>query len=107
MIVIFDCKTNKIAKIIGTPQEDFKRLGAICSIDTPKEGGEWILGGYEKGSLVIYDTISGNRILHIFDAHTCPIISCKFWKKNKDNIISSDINGNLLIFKINKVNKII
>lgn len=100
MVVTFDLKTNKITQVIGN-YDDYRKYGSVTSVDVSSEG-DTLLVGYEKGGLSIFETFSGAVIKQILGVHQGSVLAAKFWK-GSDRIISSDNQGNLFLFKLQKV----
>jgi WD40 repeat protein len=75
-------------------------LGEVTSLDIINE---YVISGYASGKLMLWELSSGVILKSIFGVHENPIISVKFYQKGRQHFISSDIDGNIYLIKINKV----
>ena len=100
MICVFDGKTQRLIKTLGSSKE--QSYGSVTSLDISKEG-DYIIGGYELGQIVLWDLTSNIPLKNVFGVHEFPIINIKFYKSDKSHAISCDSKGKVYILKINKV----
>jgi Golgi CORVET complex core vacuolar protein 8 len=78
-----------------------KPLNSVICIDI-SDDEQWAVAGYFGGQLSLWDLRSGNCVRssgNIFGSH---VISCKFWKHNKNNVIAADVTGKVVTVEYGK-----
>lgn len=78
-----------------------KSVGSVVSLDI-SDDEQWGAAGYYGGQLSLWDLRSGNCVRSSNNLFTQPVISCKFWKHSKNNIIAADLSGKVATIEYGK-----
>ena len=78
-----------------------KSVGSVICIDI-SDDEQWAIVGYNGGLLCLWDLRSGNCVRSSGNIFNLSIISCKFWKHNKNNVIAADLSGKVALVEYGK-----
>ena len=102
-IRVFDLKTQKEMK----PLLDENQLGQankVTSLDISACGG-FLLSGYKKGQIALWDLLSYKLLKLITDLHTSDVVNAKLYHMDEsENLyaVSAEDSGRVQIIRYNK-----
>ena len=95
-IIVFNSQGQEISTL--TPK---KGLGQVTCIDISSDE-QFAVAGYHFGQLHLWDISKGKSKKSTNTIHKKPVLSVKFWKGIKDNVISGDLSGKVVISEYQK-----
>ena len=120
LVQMFDAKTEEVYDTFNDKSKEFF-ANSVTAIDVHTTRSEYVVIGYEKGQLVLFDATEPKKaIKSINHSHKASIVDLKFtdWKGRKDGsfdkmddqvvdkkawmFISIDINGKIVINSVKK-----
>ena len=78
-----------------------KNFGSVTCVDV-SDDEQWAAAGYFGGQVSLWDLRSGNCVKSSGNLFSQPIVSCRFWKHNKNNIIAADLTGKVSTIEYGK-----
>jgi hypothetical protein len=78
-----------------------KNFGSVASVDV-SDDEQWAAAGYYGGQVSLWDLRSGNCVKSSGNLFGYAVVSCKFWKHNKNNIIAADLSGKVATIEYGK-----
>ncbi|OMJ77406.1 hypothetical protein SteCoe_23007 [Stentor coeruleus] len=78
-----------------------KSVGSAICIDI-SDDEQWAAAGYHGGQLCLWDLRSGSCTRSSGNIFSASVVSCKFWKHNKNNVIAADLMGKVALMEYGK-----
>jgi vacuolar protein sorting-associated protein 8 len=78
-----------------------KGLGQVACIDITQDEA-YAIAGYHYGQLCLWDLKTGKSKKLSNNFHKKPVLAVKFWKGAKENAISGDLTGKVLLIEFQK-----
>ena len=97
--MVFDYNQTSYQKI-GTKKE--QEYGEVTAIDLSAKDDS-LASGYHSGHIILWGILKSEQIMVVEPTESGPILSLKFWKGTKHNMIASNSEGFVYLYRLDSV----